>query len=313
MNGTHHDYLHPNTGEPNFNESMYFNFYDRNSGWGGFTRIGNRPNEGYAEVTLALYRPDGTALFNFKRPTIGDNHALAAGGMKFSILEPGRHLRVQYEGQAVFLARPRDLEDPRRAFALNPYQSVRLELDYYGLSPMYGGESEGSGDALIFARGHTEQHVRATGTLVIDGVTIPIHALGLRDHSWGPRSWQSPAYYRWLTCQFDESFGFMGSHIHLQNGADVRSGFVFRDGRNDLVRHLNIETELEDGAPYHRALRVQLVTEGGAIEVTGEVVSMLPLRNRRDGKTTRIAEGLTRWRCASQEGYGWSEYLEQVA
>lgn len=312
MTGAHHDYLHPNTGEPNFNESMYFNFYDRSSGWGGFTRIGNRPNEGYAEVTLALYRPDGTALFNFKRPEIRDNSALAAGGMSFSILEPGRHLRVQYEGHAVFLAQPRDLEDPRRAFTVNPYQPVRLELDYYGLSPIYGGESEMNSEALVFARGHTEQHVRATGTLVVNEVTIPIHGLGLRDHSWGPRSWQSPAYYRWLTCQFDESFGFMGSHIHLHSGVDLLSGFVFRDGRNDLVHHLRIDTEWQNDAPYHRALCVELSTESGRFEVTGEVIGMLPLRHRRDGKTTRIAEGLTRWRCGSQEGYGWSEYLDQV-
>jgi hypothetical protein len=309
----HHDYLHPNTGETNFNESMYFNFYDRRSGWGGFTRIGNRPNEGYAEVTLALYRPDGTALFNYKRPTISGHEALAAGGMEFSILEPARHLRVRYHGHAVFLAVPRDLEDPRRAFTVNPYREVHLDLDFYGLSPMYGGEASEDSEALVFARGHTEQHVRASGTLSVDGETVPIEGLGLRDHSWGPRSWQSPAYYRWLTCQFDESFGFMGSHIHLQNGADLVSGFVYREGQNDLVRGLRIDTEWEADAPYQKALRVVLETDHGSLQITGEVLAMLPLRNRREGRTTRIAEGLTRWRCGSLEGYGWAEYLDQVA
>ncbi len=308
----HHDYLHPNTGEPNFNESMYFNFYDRRSRWGGFARIGNRPNEGYAEVTLALYRPDGTALFNYKRPEIADNRALAAGGMEFSILEPGRHLRVRYRGNAVYLAQPRELEDPRRAFTVNPYRSVELDLDFYGLSPMYGGETEAQSEALVFARGHTEQHVRASGTLTVEGETVPISGLGLRDHSWGPRSWQSPAFYRWLTCQFDESFGFMGSHIHLQNGADLMSGFVYREGKNDLVHALRIDTEWEEGAPYQKALRVELHTGSGKLQVSGEVLSMLPLRNRREGKVTRIAEGLTRWRCGSQEGYGWAEYLDQI-
>ena len=64
------EYMHPNTGEANFNESMYFNFYDRERRVGGFARIGNRPNERYAETTIALYQPDGTALFNFKRPRL---------------------------------------------------------------------------------------------------------------------------------------------------------------------------------------------------------------------------------------------------
>jgi len=39
----------------------------------------------------------------------------------------------------------------------------------------------------------------------------------------------------------------------------------------------------------------------------------LPLRNRKDGKVTRIAEGLTQWRVGNQVGFGWSEYLDQVS
>lgn len=310
----HHDFLHANTGEPNFNESMYFNFYDRSRGWGGFARIGNRPNEGYAEVTLALYSPGGTALFQYQRPSIAEHKELNSGGMCFEILEPGRHLRVTYKGSAVYLEQPLDLEDPRKAFTNNPWRQVELSLDYYGLSPVYGGETpaEAANSELVFARGHTEQHVRAVGTLNVDGELIPINALGLRDHSWGPRSWQSPAYYRWLTAEFDESFGFMGSWIHLQSGADLQSGFIFRDGRNELVHRVDIVTDRDEHTGYHRALRVVLHTAGGATEVTGEVLTMLPLRNRRDGKVTRIAEGLTRWRIGNQVGYGWSEYLDQL-
>src|SRR6266849_8645664 len=136
MMNPHDDYMHENTGEPNFNESMYFNFYDRHARLGGFARIGNRPNERYAEVTLAVYRPDGTALFNYLRPEIADNAAFDAGGMRFSVQEPAKRLRVTYDGSAVFLARPLELEDPRRAFTSNPHQPVQLELDYQGLSPM---------------------------------------------------------------------------------------------------------------------------------------------------------------------------------
>jgi hypothetical protein len=55
---------------------------------------------------------------------------------------------------------------------------------------------------------------------------------------------------------------------------------------------------------------------------TGEVMSLIPLRNRRqapDGEwlTTRISEGMTRWQMTSDEhagkvGYGLSEYLDQI-
>ena len=42
------DYTHPLGPEENFNESMYFNFFDNRLRRGGFLRVGNRANEGYA-------------------------------------------------------------------------------------------------------------------------------------------------------------------------------------------------------------------------------------------------------------------------
>jgi len=307
------EYMHENTGESNFNESMYFNFYDRTAGFGAFARIGNRPNERYAEMTIAIYQPDGTALFNYKRPEIADNGAFAAGGMRFEVGEPFKHLRVTYDGHAVYLAQPLDLEDPRRAFTGNPHQPVSLALDWHGQSPMFGGEATAHNSEMVFAKGHYEQHGRAHGTLTIDGVAHRVDGHGLRDHSWGPRSWQSPAYYRWLIGQFGDDFGFMGSQIVTQAGSELLSGFIFRDGQNHYVERLTLHTDWRDPGHYHDRLALTLHSRSaGDVEISGTVRTMLPLRNRRDGKTTRISEGLTEWRCGDRVGYGWSEYLDQI-
>ena len=45
------DLMHPLEEARNFNESAYYNFSDRESGLGGWVRLGNRANEGYAEMT----------------------------------------------------------------------------------------------------------------------------------------------------------------------------------------------------------------------------------------------------------------------
>ena len=58
------DYTHPLGPEENFNESVYFNFFDREKQMGGFIRMGNRANEGHAEMTVIVYQSDGSALFN---------------------------------------------------------------------------------------------------------------------------------------------------------------------------------------------------------------------------------------------------------
>jgi hypothetical protein len=346
------EYMHENTGEANFNESMYFNFYDRDAKLGGFVRIGNRPNEHYAEMTMAVYLPDHTALFMYKRPQIVDNKKFAAGGMEFTVHEPFKRLSVSYDGHAVYLAQPLDLADPKQAFTSNPFRHVQLQLEYEGLSPMYGGEHDGTNTEMVFAKGHYEQHVRATGRIAIDGQETPISGFGLRDHSWGPRSWQSPKFYRWLTCEFDAGFGFMGSQIVTQSGSEWLSGFVFQNGENHFVHHVDLQTEWSCARPqtarthgagterggtggfaggaepigarsahggesledrYHDRLAVKLkTTAGDTFDITGKVLTMLPLRNRREGKVTRISEGLTEWRCGAHVGYGWSEYLDQM-
>ena len=74
------DLMHQNTGESNYNESAYYNFYDPAARLGGFLRLGNRPNEGYAEMTCCLYLPDGRVGFMYGRPRIADNSKFDAGG-----------------------------------------------------------------------------------------------------------------------------------------------------------------------------------------------------------------------------------------
>jgi hypothetical protein len=65
-------------------------------------------------------------------------------------------------------------------------------------------------------------------------------------------------------------------------------------------------------------LRAKVKTESGArYEVSGKVLSLIPLRNRRktpDGKelNTRITEGMTEYTCNGMTGYGLSEYLDQI-
>ena len=144
--------MHANTGEANFNESMYFNFYDRQARVGAFARIGNRPNERYAEMTIAVYQPDGTALFNYKRPEIADNSAFAAGGMRFDVVEPFKHLARRLRRQRRL---PRAAAGSRGSAPRVHQQSaqpVSLALDWYGLSPMYGGDAAASSSEMVFAK-----------------------------------------------------------------------------------------------------------------------------------------------------------------
>ena len=105
----------------------------------------------------------------------------------------------------------------------------------------------------------------------------------------------------------------MGSQIVLQNGTELLSGFVFKDGENHFVNSLDLQTEWAGAGHYHERITTTLRADIGDFHIQGRALTMLPLRNRRDGKTTRIAEGMTEWRCGEHVGYGLSEYLDQIA
>jgi hypothetical protein len=303
--------MHENTGEPTFNESAYFNFYDPRERLGGFVRIGNRPNEGHAEMTVCLYLPDGPVAFMFWRAEIAQNDRFEAAGLRFEIREPFAEQRISYDGTCCLMKRPLELLDPRRALTENPHVPVTIDLRYERLSDAFGGERMAPEPELPeFFRGHFEQHGRATGRITIDESQYSLDALGLRDRSWGPRRWQAFERYRWLTMNFGTEAGIAAALITQRDGSDVHGGYVYRAGEpNRPLARVEIESSLEGG--FHDRLTAVLHPADGPPErIEGRVLQIVPLRNRRGGVTTRIAEGLTEWRWGDLVGYGWSEYLD---
>ena len=55
------EYTHTPDAAANYNESLYFNMFDPAQKVGGWFRIGNRPNEGYAEISVCPCLADGSA------------------------------------------------------------------------------------------------------------------------------------------------------------------------------------------------------------------------------------------------------------
>lgn len=308
----------------NYNESMYFNLFDHTKKAGGWFRIGNRPNERYAEVSVCLYLPDGRVGFMFGRPEITGNERMEAGGLKVEVIEPFKRLKVSYSGKVLLLDKPFEMADPRVAYRNNPQVACSVELEFIGQSPMYGGEmvkADGSAIAIdpekSFAKAHYEQHCAGAGIIRVGEETFEVSGHGLRDKSWGPRHWQAIEWYRWCPMNFGPDFGMMLSVIGDGQGGARQGGMVFSDGAYDLINACTIESDWDDNG-YQTALRAKIGTVGGkTYAVEGEVVSLIPLRNRRttpDGieLQTRITEGMTEYRCGDRIGFGMSEYLDQI-
>ena len=317
------DYMHPLESAANFNESMYFNVFDRANRIGGWFRIANRPNEGKGEMSCCVYLPDGRIGFMFARPGRRDNEALDGGGMKVEVIEPHKRLDLTYTGKLCLLEDPQQMADPARAFKSNPIVAGHIELSFEGTSPMFGGEPVHADGSPIeqkaeesFARGHTEQHTRGCGTIRVGDERFEVDGLGLRDHSWGPRYWQAIHWYRWLPMSFSEDFAMMVS-ITCRPGESPRTGgMVLRDGGYVMIRDATLES-VYDANQCQESFEVVARTEEREYRVSGRVMSLIPLRNRRrtpegDELMTRITEGMTEYECDGMKGYGLSEYLDQI-
>lgn len=319
----HDEYTHEPDDAVNYNESMYLNAFDLGQEVGGWFRLGNRVNEGYAEMSVCIYLPDGRVGFMFDRPKITSNLEMSAGGLRIDVHEPFVHLSVHYDGKVCLLDNPSDMADPRKAFAENPIVPAKVDIDWHGVSPMYGGKPQYADGREIeqepgtsFAKAHYEQHCRTTGTITVGDEAIEIDGFGLRDKSWGPRFWQAIAWYRWLPIVFDENFAMMLSIVAGDADRPRAGGMVLVGDEYHRIIDCTVEADWDDKAEQ-TTIRCWAKTAEREYDVTGEVISMIPLRNRRttpDGEQlqTRITEAMTRYDCDGRRGIGMSEFLDQV-
>ena len=228
----------------------------------------------------------------------------------------------------MLLDEPEQMANPKEAFTNNPYGECEVHLTFTGQGrpSMFGGEPDTPHETPgeEFAKGHYEQLIQGHGTIRVGDREWEIDGHGLRDHSWGPRYWQAPWYYRWLTANVDRDFGFMASRVAKKDGPGTRGGFVWEQGEMHYCDDVSITTDTRGEESYHDRITgvLRSTRSGKEWRFKGEVMDLIPLRNRRqdpDGNwlMTRISEGMTKWTVESgpyegKVGYGLSEYLDQI-
>lgn len=305
------EYMHEPTDHPQFNESAYYNFVDGDSGYGLLIRMGNRVNEGHAEVTVVVYLPGGAAAIRFDRAPITSNDAFDAAGLRFDVVEPLQTMQVSFDGTAYLLPQGTDLADPKRAFTTSPQVPVSLGLRYESLIPVYGlGEGSGiQGAEDAIAVGHYQGPCRVSGWVELDGERREVNGLGYRDHSWGPRKWLGPSYWRWLSCLADDKNGFVAWSQKIGDERSPGNGMVLRDGVRELVTKVDVTSEYGPAPHYPTSMTVRMQTDSGeVVTATGEVFHNVPLRHRRGDEIARLTEVLVRFDFNGTTGYGISEY-----
>ena len=321
------EFPHQPDDAPTFNESVYVNGFDPAQRIGGWLRLGNRVNEGSAELSVCLYLPDGRVACQFKRPAITDGTsntigwAETAGGLTYEVSAPFERLDIAYDGELLLLDAPSALRDPKTMFKSAPRVEGGVTWSVRAVSPAHGGEPtspEGAAQMLYgdrFSRGHFNQHVGVVGTMRVGNETWNLDAFGWRDHSWGPRVWQAIWAYRLFLGNCGPDRGFMLLKNMRPAAGARRMGVLQWDGQYEDIVDLDVVTTWSDEMDPVSAT-ITAVTKARTEVIEARVLTLAPLRNRRteDGVTleSRVAEGFTEFRWRDRVGYGMSEYIERV-
>jgi hypothetical protein len=189
-------------------------------------RLGNRVNEGYAELSVCLYLPDGRIACQFKRPAITTNDRFDAGGISYTVEEPLKSVTMSYDGELIIVDNPDDLRDPQRLFATGPRLPGHVSWTHVAESPIHGGEPVDDTVQTMYGRdfslGHFNQHGRARGVITVGDQTWKIDGHGWRDHSWGPRYWQVIYFYRLFLANFPNGDGREAQGPHRRRNPETR-------------------------------------------------------------------------------------------
>lgn len=303
----------------NFNESVYTNGFNTASPVGGWMRLGNRANEGYAELSVCVYLPDGRIACQFRRPKIAGNNRFDAGGLSYAVIEPLKKVSMTFDGELLIVDDPNALREPKTLFESGVRRPGRVHWVHEAESPVHGGEPINDAVQTMYGRdfslGHFNQHSRVRGEIKVGEESWPIDGHGWRDHSWGPRYWQAIYWYRLFIANFPDGEGFMLLKITDTNGMSRRIGVLLVDGRYEEIVDMDLATQWSERQDPV-SVRIGVRTANRKAVIDGDIITLAPLRNRRKaGEETlesRIAEGFTRFRWDGRQGYGMTEYIERI-
>ena len=303
----------------NFNESVYVMAYDQAHRVGGWMRLGNRFNEGHAELAVCLYLPGGKIACQFKRPQISTYKEFSAGGLNYEVLEPYQKMTMRYEGPLVVVDKPEDLRNPELLFKTAPRAHGDVLWEMTGCSPVHGGLPANDRVEPYYGRdfslGHFNQHMQVRGHIHIDNQKWQVMGGGWRDHSWGPRYWENIYFHRLFEANFDDGRALMLIKITYPNLTSRRLGVLLVDGNYEEVIDMDLMTEWN---AHQEPDRARIVVRTRQRHATIDVVmqTSASLRNKRklaeSTMMTRVVEASTSYFWNGVKGHGMAEYLDKI-
>ncbi|MHA2181411.1 MAG: DUF7065 domain-containing protein [Promethearchaeota archaeon] len=234
------------TDHPEWNESYYFVFYNKEYNLGGMSRLGFKPNKKEGMTFFFLFLPDGSAaVYNLTQNFEGYANPLQVGGV-IHMYNKGSTWVYKFQGNMIVVNNPEDILKIRE----NPQliaSSVKVELDlnFNAINSVY----EYSENMTIESREigkkagdkHWEQIATLSGDILINSKKYAIkNTIGQRDHTYGVRDWTGVGSWLYYVVWFNKKLCINPAVLITDDGRISTGGFLFKDGKNIPLKTIKI-------------------------------------------------------------------------
>ncbi len=209
---------HPHTDIPEWRESMWYCFDIPEKEMGGALYYSHMPNAAEPAAHLIMYlargwnREPNTLLYQldrkFKIPGNDWDDLDVGGVVHYKQIDPLKRWQIDYD------------DHERLKFS--------LDVDLFAGNWHYIDNLYETPKFLAGDRYH--RPFAATGTMELDGETIPLNVTGDSDHSWGPRRWGPLYKSKYIAGQCGRDWAFQLMEVQLVDGALFPYGYMW-DGK----------------------------------------------------------------------------------
>jgi hypothetical protein len=290
------------------NDSAYFNLAPGDAAGvvGAVIRVGMRPNDGYSELSVVMPRSDGTVVFHYARsPLSAADFAVGSpkwesGPLTLEALEPTRRWRLLYtDGDARLVTDPRAFADkPGEVWRASDPVRCEFDLDWVADFPVHvlspGGNLMPGSDEITYGKNHYEQFGHVSGTLRLGEEEWRIDAAPtFRDHSWGPRIWESAPDQDFVSVYLDDGRR-VAAVANRIDGREDAHGIIWRPGDTQPIQIERYEIRVDySGEPVPPpTIGWTFAGADESISIEGNVLGYMPLRVGKN--PVRIAQTILR-------------------
>ncbi len=312
----------PDSKDPNWNESYYFIFYDKEQKIGGMSRIGFKPNKPEGMTFLFLFLPNGDVAAYHQTDDCSEYpHTLKVFGMSHETQQDGTW-RYKFEGSLVVVENSEDLPRAREnPEYIKDLVETSIELTLEPIHHEYEYSEHMTSESLELGKKsgdkHWEQIGRVSGTIRIEDKEYEIRkCMGQRDHTHGIRDWTGIGNWFYFVVWFDENLCINPAAIVMEDGRLGTGGFIYKDKENIPLMDIKIKShEFGIDGIFPIKTELQLIdANGDTYLLTAEPGDIIPVPfTDAEGNESVLVQSFGRFQLdRNQGGYGSYEVLRRM-